>query len=278
MAQPYVEQTAWRLIRNIPDWKSLRYLELGCGDGHMIEQLTQFGVEHVRGTTLHPREQDYDRSRPYPASIASRVDRGIDLNQPLPYPDASVDVVLSVEVIEHLEGHKTFISEAARVLRPGGSLILTTPNLHRLSSRLRFALSGCHQTKREPIPADLPLSRIEEYHQRCVDFPTLHALMWATGLRVEALEVSKVKLQSRLAMVLWGPIWFATHRACMRQAKGAETIKARRDLFRWLMSGELHLSEQLCMRCVKSETSTNAAAEGAAHVEIKQAVPAPAGL
>jgi 2-polyprenyl-3-methyl-5-hydroxy-6-metoxy-1,4-benzoquinol methylase len=273
VAQNYVEQTAWRLIRSIPEWKSLRYLELGCGDGHMLEQLVTFGVESVRGTTYRPTSVTEISS-----AIASRVDANVNLNEPLPYDDASFDVVLSVEVIEHLEGHRNFISEAARVLKPGGSLILTTPNLHRLGSRLRFLVSGCHHTKRELMPADMPLSQLSEYHQRCVDFPTLHYLLWASGLRVESVETSKIKWASRLGLALWGPVWFYTHRACLRTAEGEETIKARKDLRRWLLTPSLLLSEQLCFRAVKTGTGNRADAQTSSHVEIKNAEPAPAGL
>ena len=276
MAQNYVEQTAWRLLRGIPEWKSLRYLELGCADGHMLEQLVNFGVESVRGTTYRSMAEDYVRTRELPSKIRERVDGGIDLNAPLPYEDASFDVVFSLETIEHIEGHRTFISEAARVLRPGGHLVLTTPNLHRLSSRLKFLMTGFHHTKRDLAPADLPIARLEEYHQRCVDFPTLHNLLWATGLHVETLEVSKVRALSRAAMVLWGPMWLFTRSACLKRAEGAETIRARKDLRRWLMSPSLLMSEQLCLRAVKTERPAPASDEAVAHIEMKHE-PATAG-
>ena len=46
----------------------------------------------------------------------------------LPFPDASLDVVVAFEVIEHLENWESLISEAARVLRPSGSFLVSTPN------------------------------------------------------------------------------------------------------------------------------------------------------
>ena len=52
-----------------------------------------------------------------------------DLNQPWPYPSDWADVVLSVEVIEHLENPWHHFREARRVLKSGGILILTTPNI-----------------------------------------------------------------------------------------------------------------------------------------------------
>lgn len=51
-----------------------------------------------------------------------------DLSQPLPIPDASVDVVTSLAVLEHLDWPTVHVSEVFRILRPGGVLILTTPS------------------------------------------------------------------------------------------------------------------------------------------------------
>jgi SAM-dependent methyltransferase len=46
----------------------------------------------------------------------------------LPIPDASIDVAVSFETIEHFDGHDRFLSEIRRVLRPGGRLVISTPD------------------------------------------------------------------------------------------------------------------------------------------------------
>jgi 2-polyprenyl-3-methyl-5-hydroxy-6-metoxy-1,4-benzoquinol methylase len=47
---------------------------------------------------------------------------------PLPLPDASADVVTAVETIEHLENPRAFCRELSRIVRPGGWIVVTTPN------------------------------------------------------------------------------------------------------------------------------------------------------
>lgn len=57
-------------------------------------------------------------------------------DQPLPYADASFDLVVSMDVVEHVPDPRPWLAEALRVLRPGGSLFLTTPNYGSLSLKL----------------------------------------------------------------------------------------------------------------------------------------------
>lgn len=52
-----------------------------------------------------------------------------DLKQPLPYRDGSFDAVLLSEVVEHLHETPELLRECLRVLRPGGYVLITTPNL-----------------------------------------------------------------------------------------------------------------------------------------------------
>jgi len=60
----------------------------------------------------------------------------------LPYDDASIDIACSLEVIEHVEDQFAFARELFRVLRPGGTAIISTPNILNINSRWRNLHSG----------------------------------------------------------------------------------------------------------------------------------------
>lgn len=106
-------------------------LDAPCGEGRFSLALTRAGHRVIAGD-LH-----YDRLRSSPIPVV-----GFDLNGGLPFRDDSFDAVVAIEGIEHLENPYLFLRELCRVLRPMGTLIVTTPNILNLRSRMKFSLLG----------------------------------------------------------------------------------------------------------------------------------------
>jgi 2-polyprenyl-3-methyl-5-hydroxy-6-metoxy-1,4-benzoquinol methylase len=103
-----------------------RVLDVGCGEGHFAAELARAGVEVV-GIDVAAEPLRRARAR----------DPALDLRQvpaegAWPLEDACFDAVWAGEVIEHVADTAGWLSEVRRVLRSGGSLLLSTPNHGRL--------------------------------------------------------------------------------------------------------------------------------------------------
>ncbi len=101
-----------------------RIVDVGCGDGSATSLVTQLDA----GNTVI----GVDWSATALAQARARgllvVQGGVDTSG-LPLPDSCADVVIMSELLEHLVDTDAAVDEARRVLRPGGVLLLSTPNL-----------------------------------------------------------------------------------------------------------------------------------------------------
>src|SRR5271170_3102314 len=99
----------------------LDVLEAGCGEG--------YGADLIAGVARRVTALDYDETTV--AHVRARYPRVAVMHAnltELPLADGSVDVVVNFQVIEHLWDQVRFVSECARVLRPSGLLMVSTPN------------------------------------------------------------------------------------------------------------------------------------------------------
>ncbi len=109
------------------------HLDIGSGHGDLIQLLRN-------RFDLRSSACDYTDSLMKLADVSVSV---ANLNtEGLPFKDSTFDLVTCTEVLEHLEHYRYTLREMYRVLKPGGTLVLTTPNILNLKSRIRYLIFG----------------------------------------------------------------------------------------------------------------------------------------
>lgn len=109
--------------------------DLAAGEGAFSVKLKELGHD-VRAVDASP---DNWKAPDIPLEIK---DLDSDFAESVVSEHGQFDAVVAIEIIEHLENPFRFVRECARLLKPGGLLFLTTPNVEAVNSRLIFLYSG----------------------------------------------------------------------------------------------------------------------------------------
>jgi SAM-dependent methyltransferase len=104
----------------LADYPAPRVLDIGCGTGFNIEHLRAGGCFHVVGLDFSSKALTFCQSRNLDNLICGNGMRS-------PLRDESFDLVLALDLIEHLEDDVQALDEFARLLRPDGSLLIFAP-------------------------------------------------------------------------------------------------------------------------------------------------------
>lgn len=119
------------LKEKYPSRRDLKILDIGCGTGAMSQKLERFG--EVTSADFSPLALDFCRRRKL-----SHVCQADAMN--LPFDDASFDVIVALDILEHLADDEAALRHFRRVLKPGGYVIATVPAYPSLWSSHDVAL------------------------------------------------------------------------------------------------------------------------------------------
>jgi 2-polyprenyl-3-methyl-5-hydroxy-6-metoxy-1,4-benzoquinol methylase len=187
-----------------------RILDVGAGEGALTKKLMQMGFD-LEACDFNPER----------FMIAGVNCKKVDLNDGLPYTSESFDFIACVEVIEHLRNPWSAISEFSRVLKRNGTLIITTPNIMTIVSRLQFLFQGDFPyfsiDKLIEKPADL-YHKLDK-HINPISYSELDYILLQNSLMVEEIATNQYLSGGLLAKVLLPYIKFKMRKLYGRKSR-----------------------------------------------------------
>jgi len=157
-----------------------RVLDLGCGAGRFVRALREIGADAV-GVEI--AEGALERAR---RNVPGADLRRVEPDGSLPLGHGEVDLVWCSEVLEHVADTTSFLTEARRVLAPGGRILVTVPD-HGVARRTAIALAG-HERHYDPLGQ----------HLRFYTRRSLAAALEATGFeRIQTRRFAPGALKAR---------------------------------------------------------------------------------
>ncbi len=134
------ELAAQRLVAAVPPDAGTHVLELGAGGGAMSQRLTDLGYAVTASDLFIERFQPRGRVPFYTLDLNREFAAGLP---------QQFDALIALELVEHLENPHHFLRQCFAALRPGGTAVISTPNLANPVSQAMFVRSGVFQWFRD---------------------------------------------------------------------------------------------------------------------------------
>jgi 2-polyprenyl-3-methyl-5-hydroxy-6-metoxy-1,4-benzoquinol methylase len=166
-------------------------LEIGCGSGRMLRQMQGLGWT-VQGIDLDP------------GAVANAAKKGLKVTlgelESCGYPNASFDAITMNHLIEHVYSPRSLLAECYRIVKPGGRVVVVTPNIESIGHRL----FGKHWRGLEP-PRHIHLFSVDALTRLGAEVgygivsarTTVHGAQWAyrASRHIKALALGTTKSQ-----------------------------------------------------------------------------------
>lgn len=220
-------------------------LDLSSGGGDTSRMLAKLGFV-VTATDYGP---------PPPMQGVDRV-AGVDLNSFLPFRSATFDAVNLVEVIEHIENQPQLIREIARVLKASGVVLISTPNILNVMSRVRFLFTGFLRGRVRPAhytskPGQAPNIYLLHFYE-------LYYLLFHYGFEIIELRKTQVKFAARFFTgLLWPFMWFFSLITVIRAEKDPRQRRYNWQILAYLFDPALLLSDNIVVKARKLGAGEN---------------------
>jgi len=197
-----------------------RILDIPAGNGQLSERLRAAGHAVVCADINHEKP-DYVFA---------------DLSQPLPFKDGEFDTVMCLEGIEHVVDSAALVREFCRIIRPGGRMIISLPNVQNVFSRFQFLCTGTFYQFTPWMSRQLqPGETIDRGHVSPLSYHQLRYLFGTCGMRLTTVAGDRWKkkwlIPFALPFLAFGKIWMRRAAAKQEPIIATNSQIVLRDLF-----------------------------------------------
>jgi SAM-dependent methyltransferase len=214
--------------------------EIPAGEGALAWQLHKLGYEVTAG--------DID---PKFFKVTPIRCIQIDLNRRFPVEDGQFDFVSCIEGVEHLQDQFQFVRECHRILKPGGRLVLSTPNILNLASRLKYLLSGFYSLVPRPIN-EFSLVPVFD-HINPATYYQLRYMLHTQGFEITQVATDLIRRSAAGLLFLLPLVRFAGWRT-MRKETDPQQVAANRAIRNVMTSPSILLGRTLILVARKKHT------------------------
>lgn len=171
-----------------------------------------------------------------------------DMNHTLPYADNFFSAVVCIDGIEHLERPFDFIRECYRITKPGGRIIISTPNINALRSRWRWFWTSHHNKCKTPLNENKPTPL---HHINMMSYQRMRYILHTSGFKINKVTTNRVKGISWLYMIFAPFSWLATKFVFGKEEKDPQQKEVNKEIVSDLFGKSLLFGETMILSARK---------------------------
>ena len=230
---------------NFKEKEQVNILEIGSGAGafisHLKTELDQNNVNYnIEAGDIEPHQIN-DQNLDFKCNFLDAQAEFV--------LDKKYDIIISIELIEHIENPFHFIREIAKNLTENGVVLLTSPNILSLRSRLRYLLTGCSDYFRRPYNEHW----LNMGHVNPINPLQLIYTLRKNGFSVKKLTSNNAAIESLLLVPVIPFIWLFSSVHYLWREKGNEQKKRNLALMKLALSPRMLLGKTAIYKAVKEK-------------------------
>ncbi len=217
--------------------KTAKIIDIPSGNGAFVRRLIDHGFTNVWAVDIQ-NLMKFEHQQ----FVVSDMTKKLNLD------DNSLDSVVSIDGIEHIRSQDSFIKEVHRVLKPGGQLLLSTPNVSSLRSRWKWFTTGHHHKCDAPLDEKNPNPL---HHIAMISYPELRYLLHTSGFQITQVSTNQTKLASFLFLPLVPFVYLMTSLAYKKSGRRDKTQWLNKQVKQSMFSKALLFGETLIVKAIK---------------------------
>jgi 2-polyprenyl-3-methyl-5-hydroxy-6-metoxy-1,4-benzoquinol methylase len=171
-----------------------------------------------------------------------------DMNESLPYENGFFDSVVCIDGIEHLENPFFFIRECSRVVKSGGQLIISTPNINSFRSRWRWFWTSHHNKCKVPLNEENPTPL---HHINMMSYQRMRYILHTSGFKIEQVKTNRVKFISWIYAIFVPFGWIFTNWVYKKEENNKNQRKNNKGILSTLFKTPLLFGETMIIKSVR---------------------------